>query len=160
MKKKGFSEKMRNLYGEYTIKVVGPDGRIKQQKTFRNKIVDAAIAKIIERLFNASPTSTLLVGYIAVGDDNTAPAAGDTTLVNELGRAAVTSRTHSGNVGSCATIFNAGDLAADTYEEFAVFIEGSATPDSGILLSRALATVTITALDSLFVDWRVTGADA
>lgn len=146
------------ICGECTLRVVR-DGKTIKKKVMKNLVVDAGLTAIANRLGDATPDSTLLISYIAVGDDNTAAAAGDTVLGNEIDREAVTSRANSGAVVSVATVFAAGVLPADTYEEFGVFIEGSDTADTGTLLSRVIGSIAITALDALFIDWRFTLAN-
>jgi hypothetical protein len=146
--------------GEVHIKVVGADGRIKHDKTVKNLIVTAGLTLLANRIADATPDSGCLVNYIAVGTDNTAPAGGDTTLGAENARKQVSSRVNSGAVAAISTTFNAGDVPTSTIEELGLFIDGTASADSGTLLARVLDTFAVTALDSVFVDWRITFASA
>jgi len=98
--------------------------------------------------------------YIAVGDDNTAPALGDTTLGNETTRKAVGSTSFSGGVASIAVFFAAGE-ATDTHEEFGLFGNGNAatasgTVDTGILFSHVSSTVTVSATETLTITFTIT----
>lgn len=160
MSKKESLQSKGGIAGYPTIKVIGPDGKVKFEKTYKNLIVQAGRTAIADRLTNATPDSSLLVGYIAVGTGTTAPADGDTTLETETARKAINSKTHSADVAAIATTFNAGDIPVSTLKEVGLFIEGSATPDSGTLLARVAVNIAITALDALFVDWRITLSDA
>lgn len=148
------------LAGYPTIKVIGPDGKVKFEKTYKNLIVQAGRTAIMDRIVNPSPDSSLLVGYIAVGTGAVAPADGDVALGTETARKAINSKTHSADVGAIATTFDAGDIPTSTITEAALFIEGSATPDSGTLLAMVAVSIAITELDALFIDWRITLSDA
>lgn len=149
------------LRGEYRLRVVGPDGKVKQEQTVSNIIVKAGRTAIASHLADASPSpTTLLLGYIAVGTNATAPADADTQLGTENARKAVSSRVNSDDVVAVSTIFNAGDIPNSTLSEVGLTIEGTATANTGTLLSHAAINVTITALDSLFVDFRITLSDA
>lgn len=150
------------LDGEVRWKVIGPDGEIKSEGKEDNLVVDSGIIALIDRMTNASPDSTCLIEYIGVGTGSTTPAAGDTTLETEVARKQQTSRTHSNKVAAIATLFNAGDIPGTptTINECGLFIEGSATLDTGTLLARVATSISVTAVDSLFIDWRITGADA
>jgi hypothetical protein len=156
------SEGKIGFRGEATFTVVGPDGNVKEKKAQKNLVVTAGLVAIADRLSNASPASSLLIGYIAVGDDNTAAASGDTTLGNEIARKAVQSRTQSGGVVAVSTTFAVGDIPGvpTTVQEAAVFIEGTGAADSGTLLCHVVESIAVGALDSLFIDWRITLADA
>lgn len=143
-----------------TIKVIGPDGEVKFEKTYKNLIVQAGRTAIADRLTNATPDSSLLVGYIAVGTGATAPADGDTALETETARKAVASKTHAADVAAIATTFNATEIPTSTLKEVGLFIEGTASADTGTLLARVTVNIGITALDALFIDWRITLSDA
>lgn len=146
--------------GEVRIKVVGADGKIKHERTVKNLVVTAGLTLLANRIADSTPDSGCLVNYIAVGTGNTAPAAGNTTLATENARKQVASRTNSAAVAAISTTFNAGDVPTSTIEELGLFIDGAAGANTGTLLARVLDTFAVTALDSVFVDWRITFADA
>lgn len=98
--------------------------------------------------------------FIAVGDDATAPALGDTTLGNETTRKAVGSTSFAGAVASIAVFFAAGE-ATGTHKEFGLFGDGntttaSAAADSGILYSHVGTSVSVSATETLTVTFQTT----
>jgi len=143
------------LTGIYTFRVFDEFGKLKEKKVVKNLVPKIARTKIADRLTNATPDSDLLISHIAIGDDVTAPADGDLILGNETARNAVTSLAHSDDIATTSTVFAAG-TATGTHKEAGIFIEGTSTVDTGILLSHVAVDITVAALDSLFIDWRLT----
>jgi hypothetical protein len=98
--------------------------------------------------------------YIALGDDNTAPAAGDTTLGNETVRKAISDKNASSAVASISVFFASGE-ATGTHAEVGLFGDGNTTAasgaaDSGILYSHTLLPVTVGASQNLTVTYTLT----
>jgi len=158
MQNKGFSDDLK-LCGEYTLRVVGADGKEKSRHVIKNLIPAAIRTLILENMFDETPATTCLVSHVAVGSGTNAPADGNTQLQTEVARVAVTSRAFSGSVGTCSGVFPAG-TATGTHREVGIFFEGTGAANSGTLGSRSAINITVTALDALFVDWRLTLADA
>lgn len=135
--KKRFTEKV-NLYGRwkltarniYTGELIVKEGQ--------NLIVSTGKALVGDMLIDESGYDTGLT-YCAIGTDDTAPAAGDTTLGAEAARKAITSKSRAGNILTLSTFFAAGEC---TYaiEEAGIFGHSTAsvTPDSGVLFSHWL----------------------
>ena len=141
--------------GEYTLRVVGPDGKEKQRQVIKNLTPKVVRSSVIENMFNATPSSPTLISHFAVGSGTTAPADGDTTLETEVARIALTSRANADDIGTASTVFGAG-AATGTHTELGVFFEATGVADSGILGSRTIISITVDALDSLFIDFRLT----
>lgn len=148
------------VHGELHIVVRGKDGEIKQEVRKKNLVVLAGLTLLANRISDSTPSSGCLINYIAVGTGVAAPDAANTALGTETARKQVTSRTNSGAVAAISTTFNAGDITPSTLKEVGMFIDGTGTVDSGTLFCRQAIDVAVTALDSVFVDWRVTFADA
>ncbi len=158
-KKAKVTGKMR-MRGEIWVRVVGPDGKIKGEVRRSNLVVTAGLTLLMNRLCNASPDSECLINYIAVGTGTATPLAANTQLQTETARKQLTSRANSSAVGSVATTFNAGDVPVSTLKEVGLFIDGTGSVNTGTLLARQNINLAVSALDSVFVDWRLTLADA
>ena len=94
------------------------------------------------------------IKYMAWGNNATAPASGNTTLGNELGRKAITSR-DPGSAGVLTTItYLAPYDAVGGIEELGWFAGPAATSaaGSGIMVARVLYSKTKTDLESIQVD--------
>lgn len=77
------------------------------------------------------------INYTSLGDDNTAPANGDTTLGNEIYRKATASVSRANNVAYVAAFYT-GTEVTGTIEECGLHIDGTGSADSGQLLSHFL----------------------
>lgn len=96
------------------------------------------------------------IDYMALGDDNTAVAASDTTLGNEVYRNATASGTAEGNIVYLTAFFNETETDG-TYEEFGNFIDGGAGANTGKLWSHIVTGGWVkTNTDALIVDCKYT----
>lgn len=77
------------MRGEWKIEVFGPDGQLKGVRSFKNLIVNAGFESAKNRLFDPATTEPFF-GWIAIGTDATPAAAGQTALLAEVARGAVT----------------------------------------------------------------------
>ncbi len=87
----------------------------------------------------AAGVDSARIKYLAIGSDSTAVAVGQTSLVNETARFAVTSASASGAV--CTTVFNIFSGEGNgQIEEIGIIVGDAASDDanSGTLLSRVL----------------------
>jgi hypothetical protein len=141
------------LRGRVLIRLFGPDGRLKEERDIRNLVVTAGLGWIAGRLKYTADVPTQM-GYMAVGDDNTAAAAGQTALVgSELGRVAMDSNpTSAGAVVSYIATFPAGTGTGAIVE--AAILNAAA---AGTMLCRTVfAVVNKAASDSMTITWDLT----
>lgn len=94
------------------------------------------------------------IKYMAWGTDNTAPAAGDSTLVAESGRKVVTSQAAGSTGVYTTTTYLAPQEANVSIEELGWFAgaSASATADSGVLVARVLYSRAKSDLESITVE--------
>lgn len=95
-------------------------------------------AELATLISGTTVTPTFKANYIALGDGDTAPAAGDTQLENELVRGSFEDRSAEGASAFLNKFFTAADVGGTTYQEIGIFVDASGTPDSGYILSRSL----------------------
>jgi hypothetical protein len=94
--------------------------------------------------------------YGTLGDDNTAPVNGDTTLGNETYRKATSSATSANNIAYLSNFYTATEVTG-TIEEAGWHIDGTGAADSGQLLSHFLTTsITKAATETLTVESTLT----
>lgn len=96
------------------------------------------------------------VNYTSLGDDNTTPANGDTTLGNETYRKAIASVASANNVAYLSAFYNATEVTG-TIEEAGLHIDGTASADTGQLFSHFLTgTITKSSTETLTVESTIT----
>lgn len=135
--------------GTLTIVLMDENGNVKSSQNLKNLIVTVGKQFIASRLVGDTPT---FVNHIAIGDSNSSPSAGQTTLGNELVRVAMSTESTSGTAtATYEATFN--PAAAITVQEAALF---SGT-GPGIMLSRTtFLPVNKTVNDTLFITWQIT----
>lgn len=93
--------------------------------------------------------TTLEINYMAFGDDNTAVTGVETQLVNEVIRVAILSNSKPADY-ILQTIFDLLDSdGAVTIREVGFFADGTATVNSGTLVSRILYSRDKTSLETI-----------
>jgi len=137
--------------GELTIRVTAADGSIKQEQTVPNLVVTSGLSFIASRMKDATAT---VMSHMAIGTGTTAPAAGNTGLVTEAARVALTSTSVTANAVAYTATFPAGTPATlSAITEAGIFNAGS----SGTMLCRTVfAAVNKDVGDTLSITWTVT----
>ena len=134
--------------GELNIKLFGPDGQLKSEKTVPNLVVTVGKTFIAARMVG-TPTA---MSHMAIGSGTVDPAAGDTTLGTELGRVTLTSSTSALAVVTYVASFGQG-VGTGAVTEAGIFNAGTA----GTMLCRTeFAVVNKGSTDSMSITWTVT----
>lgn len=135
--------------GRLDIKVFGPDGNIKEEQAVTNLVVTTGLGFIASRM---KDTTSAAMSHMAVGSGTASAAAGNTALVTELGRVALSSTTVTNNTIAYAASFGPG-VGTGAVSEAGIFNAGS----SGTMLCRtAFAVVNKDVNDTLAISWTVT----
>jgi hypothetical protein len=134
--------------GELSIKLFGPDGKLKGEQNVPNLVVTTGRTFIAARMVG-TPTA---MSHMAIGSGTTDPVIGDTSLETELGRVALTSSAADGAVVTYVASFGAG-TGTGAVTEAGILNASSA----GTLLCRTeFAVVNKGADDSMTITWTVT----
>ncbi len=134
--------------GKLNIKLFGPDGKIKEDKTVPNIVVTTGKTFIAARMVG-TPTA---MSHMAIGSGTNDPVVGDTTLQTELGRVSLTSSASAGAVVTYIASFGAG-TGTGAVTEAGILNASSA----GTLLCRTeFAVVNKGADDSMTITWTIT----
>ena len=134
--------------GELQIKLFGPDGKLKSEKTVPNLVVTTGKTFIAARMVG-TPTA---MSHMAIGSGTTDPVVGNTALETELGRVSLTSSASAGAVVTYVASFGAGTGTGAVTE--AGILNASS---GGTLLCRTeFAVVNKGADDSMSVTWTIT----
>lgn len=134
--------------GNVQIKLFNKDGSVKDTREIKNLVVTAGKEFIAARLVG-TPAE---MSHMALGADNTAAAAGNTSLGAELGRVALASDTVAGAVVTYTATFPAG-TATGAVVEAGVFNASS----GGTMLCRTVfSVVNKGADDAMSITWTIT----
>lgn len=143
------SEQLNSITGDIVAVLYDEHGNEKFRQQVKNLVVTTGKNLIASRLVG---TASNVISHMAVGTGTTAPAAGDTTLVTELTRVAISSGTASGNVATYVATFAPG-VGTGSINECGLFNASTA----GTLLARSTSViVTKGALDTLALTWTIT----
>ena len=131
-------------------------GKVKRVYEYKNLIPTVGRTAIANHLSDATPDiPNLRVNYSALGTNTTAPANGDTQLGTETFRKAIASETNSNNVAYFTAFYTAAEVSG-TFREAALFINATATANSGTLFSRVAINITKSLTETLTIDYTVT----
>ncbi|HET8688200.1 MAG TPA: phage tail protein [Methanosarcina sp.] len=134
--------------GQVKATLLDENGIVKYEYEGPNLVVSAGLTFIASRM---TGTAANVMSHMAVGSGSTSPSSGQTTLVSELGRVALSSSTSSSNQVTYSATFGAG-VGTGTIAEAGIFNAASA----GTMLARTTSiSVTKGASDTLIVTWTV-----
>lgn len=138
------------LTGRVNLKLIGPDGGIKDERDIDNLVVDAGLDHIAARIKDATETA---MTHYAVGSGSTAAAAADTDLGSIIGsRVTLTSTTVTDNEVAYVADFGAG-VSTGAITEAGVFNAST----GGTMLARVVfSTINKAADDTLQITHTIT----
>jgi hypothetical protein len=111
------------LTGRLLIQKFESDGTLVYSEEFKNLVVTAGKEFLASRMIG---TTYDAMGYMSLGDSSTVSALANTTLVNELGRVAVSSATATGTNTTFTAVFPAG-TATGSIVEAGIFNKSSSS---------------------------------
>lgn len=132
--------KRRQLAGENVRELINEFNNryMVREMHFKNIIPTVGRARLAAALIGAiSGVDEVEVNKSALGTGTTTPANGDTTLDTETFRKDIASLSQSQNIFYGTAFYLASDTSG-TFYEHGIFIDGTASADTGVLLSRVL----------------------
>lgn len=138
-----------NISGQVHAVLTDEFGNVKYEHQDHNMVVTVGKNYIASRMTGSPPTA---ISHMAVGSGTTAPAIGQTALVTELGRVAITALTASTNVVTITATFGLG-VGTGNIAECGLFNAST----GGTMISRSTnVIVTKGANDTLTLTWTLT----
>ncbi len=126
--------------------------------TYKNIIPTVARQQVAKALTgNIASTTEIKITHQELGTGTNTPANADTGLQTPTGstRKSVSSTAYSANQINI-TAFWAATEATGTWREFASFINGTGTSNSGVLFNRVAINITVGSADAITLDGTVT----
>ena len=128
---------------------------IQEIKEYKNIMVTTGKVAILRRLAGTDlKTNEGKILYGAIGTDDTAPAATDTTLGTEIVRKAIASTSYNATLKTCTIrTFYTTSEANGALKEFGLFGEdATGSADSGTMFNHANIDITKTAVKTLTIE--------
>lgn len=126
------------------------------------RIVQNNIIPTVGRQQIAKAISGALIGladieanYTSLGTGVTPPANSDVKLETEVYRKNVASATNDQNKLYLTAFYEAAEVTG-TFKEAGIHLNGTGTPDSGVLFSRVAIDITKSGTETLTIDYEVT----
>lgn len=144
------------LKGVYTFTIRDAvTGAVKRTHRYENIVPTVARQNIANNMTASSPASSLLINKAALGTGTNTPANSDTQLQTETYRNDVASKTNSANVAYVTAFYSAAEVSG-TFREIGLFAGGTASANTGVLMSRVAINITKSTSETLTVDWTLT----
>ncbi len=154
------AEKLKSgEYAKEAIKVLGVC-RIGRQKEYYNLVPNVLKYELATLISGTSVTPTFKVNKICLGDDATVVDYTDTALGNETLRTDFSDRYSQFNVAYLDKFYGSSEVGGNSYYEAGVFVDGTATVDSGYLFSHLNINETMSANESLTINVSFTITDS
>ena len=135
--------------GELYIEVRNEFNEIIDTRYVPNLVVTTGRNWIIGRMTGTPPA---LMSHMAIGSNNTAPVVGQTTLLNQLARVALSSTNSTGNTITYTALFDGG-VGTGSLVEAGIFND----PTAGTMLARTtFGVLTKAAGDIVTITWTIT----
>lgn len=134
------------------ITIFDLDGNIKEVTEFHNLLTTVGL-NMMRDVLNGDITDGK-IKRLAWGDDATAPAIGQTQLISEQGRQAITSQTAGATGVLLSSVYLAPATAVGWIRELGWFagVDADDTPNNGIMIGRVLYSRNKTNLEAIQVD--------
>ncbi len=143
-------DNIKKITGRVQINRYDEDLKLIESQEFDNLVVTTGLNWVAGRM---GPSPAAVMNYIALGNSGTAPALGDTTLVSETFRSAVT--VNGGAVSANSVVYSlsmAAGVGTGSYQEAGLFNANS----GGTMLSRVVfPVVNKGASDTVTITWTI-----
>lgn len=131
------------------------NGKFGQAPIFVENIIPTAGRSVLAQRLANTTTYTGIINKVGLGSNSTPVANGDTILGTETYRNAAASLTYANNIAYITGFFTAAEVSG-TFAEAGLFIDGTASANTGQLFSHVLIAVTKSAAQTLTIDWTLT----
>jgi len=150
------NEECISLVGKYLFTLRDEKtNKITKLYRYNNLVPTVGRTLLANNLTDNSPTNDPFVNYVALGSNAAAPTNADTQLGTEVYRNTTASATNSNNIAYVTGFFSAAETSG-TYAEAGIFANGTASANSGVLVSHVAISVTKSGVETLTVDWTLT----
>lgn len=139
-------------YGKEVSEIIKKYPTLGRKKVYTNLVPNVLRYQLARLISGTSVTPTFKANKLCLGDDNTAVVHTNTQLGNEVSRSDFSNRYSQFHVAYLDKFFGSSEVGGNSYYEAGVFVDGTATVNSGFLLSHVNIDETMTATESLTIN--------
>lgn len=144
-----------SLKGHYKFTLTDIHTGKPQVFEYDNIITAAAWAMIANNLTDPTPDNSMLLNKAVLGTGTNAPATSDTQLQTETYRNDIASKSNVANIAYATAFFNAAETTG-TYREAGIVVDGTASANTGVLVSHVSINITKTSSQTMTLEWTLT----
>lgn len=149
------NEKNISLKGHYKFTLKDIHTGVEQVFEYENVITAATWTMIANNFTDATPDNSMLLNKGLLGTGTSTPATTDTQLQTEVYRNNLASKSNVANLAYCTAFFNATETSG-IYSEAGIVVDGTASANTGVLVSRVAINITKTTSQTLTLEWTLT----
>ncbi len=138
----------RDYEGKYKDQI-----RVKRVHNLVPSVLRDSLATLIS---GTTVTPTFKANYMALGSDSTVATNADTTLGTETIRGTFSERSAISNVAYLDKFWSTAQVGGNTYLEAGIFVDGTASVDTGFLLSRVVINEAMGVNETLTINATIT----
>jgi hypothetical protein len=153
--RKDIKEQAISLKGHYkfTLRDIYTDEE--QVFEYDNVVTSATWTMIANNFTDGAPDNTMLLNKAVLGTGTSTPTTADTQLQTEVYRNNLASKSNVANLAYATAYFNATETTG-TYREAGIVVDGTASANTGVLVSRVAINITKTSSQTLTLEWTLT----
>lgn len=149
------TEKNKGLKGHYKFTLRDIYTGEVQVFECENVVTATAWTMIANNFTDATPDNTMLFNKAVLGSGTNTPATTDTQLQTETYRNNIASKSNVANIAYATAFFNATETTG-TYREAGIVVDGTASANTGVLVSRVAINITKSSSQTLTLEWTLT----
>jgi hypothetical protein len=145
-----------NYAGEMHLKLIGPDGNVKDERHVKNALLNVGKDYLVKTTMDAELTAMTVISFGTTTSGGVAAATDTTAADVEEGRASFAYATGATQGRCSATVTFAASASANAITEVGIYNGLANTSGDGVFFARALfAVINKGTADSLQVTWDV-----
>lgn len=144
-----------SLKGHYKFTLEDIHTGERQLFEYDNIVTAACWTMVANNFGDATPDNTMLFNKAVLGSGTSTPTTADTQLQTETYRNNLASKSNVANVAFVTAFFNATETSG-TYREAGIVVDGTASANTGVLVSRVAINITKTTSQTLTLDYSLT----
>jgi hypothetical protein len=154
-RKKKLQPQLVSLKGHYKFTLEDILTGEQQFFEYENVVTKDCWTMVANNFTDATPDNTMLFNKALLGSGTSTPDDDDHQLQTETYRNNIASKSNVANIAYATAYFNATETSG-TYREAGIVVDGTASANTGILVSRVAINITKLTSQTLTLDYSLT----